>query len=169
MNQYTEDTPTAFVFFAKSLSDAGVQISPMMIQYMAEQYSGYIGQTVIPALKSEKGDESGLLARLSQSLISTARKRVTSDPLTSNDIISQVYDSYYDMDAVAALFSGMRVTAEIGAAGTEAIAQLLPGEMIMVIPAGADGANGGPGEDGPTDISFLWDATTQTLEIIPTV
>lgn len=100
VNQYTEDTPTAFVFFAKSLSDAGVQISPMMIQYMAEQYSGYIGQTVIPALKSEKGDESGLLARLSQSLISTARKRVTSDPLTSNDIISQVYDSYYDMDAV---------------------------------------------------------------------
>lgn len=100
VNQYTEDTPTAFVFFAKTLSDAGVQISPMMIQYMAEQYSGYIGQTVIPALKSEKGDESGLLARLSHSLISTARKRVTSDPLTSNDIISQVYDSYYDMDAV---------------------------------------------------------------------
>lgn len=71
--------------------------------------------------------------------------------------------------AVAALFSGIRVTAESGAAGTEATAQILPGEMIMVIPAGADGANGGPGEDGPTDISFLWDATTQTLEIIPTV
>lgn len=101
VNQYTEDTPTAFVSIAKVISDlAHVQISPMMLKYLAEQYSGYIGQTVIPALKSEKGDENGLLTRLSQSLISTARKRVTSDPLTSNDVISQVYDSYYDMTAV---------------------------------------------------------------------
>ena len=100
VNQYTEDTPTAFVTASKWISDAGVQISPMMLKYMAEQYSGFLGQTVIPALQSEKGDERGLLTRLSQSLISTARKRVTSDPLTSNDVISQVYDSYYDMTAV---------------------------------------------------------------------
>lgn len=100
VNQYAEDTPTAFVTASKWISDAGVQISPMMLKYMAEQYSGFLGQTVIPALQSEKGDERGLLTRLSQSLISTARKRVTSDPLTSNDVISQVYDSYYDMTAV---------------------------------------------------------------------
>ena len=98
-NQYTEETPTPFVEISKGLSDIGIKVSPMMLQYMAEQYTGYIGQTLIPALPSEK-NQDGIAAGLLNSLVATARKRVTSDPLKSNDVVSTVYDSYDEMNAV---------------------------------------------------------------------
>lgn len=98
-NQYTEETPTPFVEISKGLSDVGIKVSPMMLQYMAEQYTGYIGQTIIPALPSEK-NQDGIAAGLLNALVATARKRVTSDPLKSNDVVSTVYDSYDEMNAV---------------------------------------------------------------------
>ena len=98
-NQYTEETPTPFVDISKGLSDVGIKVSPMMLQYMAEQYTGYIGQTIIPALPSEK-NQGGIAAGLLNALVATARKRVTSDPLKSNDVVSTVYDSYDEMNAV---------------------------------------------------------------------
>lgn len=98
-NQYTEETPTPFVEISKGLSNIGIKVSPMMLQYMAEQYTGYIGQTLIPALPSEK-NQGGIAAGLLNALVATARKRVTSDPLKSNDVVSTVYDSYDEMNAV---------------------------------------------------------------------
>lgn len=98
-NQYTEETPTPFVEMSKALSDVGIKVSPMMLQYMAEQYTGYIGQTLIPALPSEK-NQSGVVSGVLDSLVATARKRVTSDPLVSNGVISSVYDSFDDMTTV---------------------------------------------------------------------
>lgn len=98
-NQYTEETPLPFVELSKILSGAGVKISPMMLQYVAEQYTGYIGQTLIPALPSEK-NKDGIVSGALNALIATARKRVTSDPLTSNDVVSVVYDSYNALNAV---------------------------------------------------------------------
>ena len=98
-NQYTEETPTPFVDISKGLSNIGIKVSPMMLQYMAEQYTGYIGQTIIPALPSEK-NQGGIAAGLLNALVATARKRVTSDPLKSNDVVSTVYDSYDEMNAV---------------------------------------------------------------------
>lgn len=98
-NQYTEETPTPFVELSKMFSGAGVKISPMMLQYVAEQYTGYIGQTLIPALPSEK-NKGNILEGWLNALIVTARKRVTSDPLTSNDVVSTVYDSYNALNAV---------------------------------------------------------------------
>lgn len=101
LNQYTEETPTLFVEFAKAVNMVtGKKISPMMIQYMAEQYTGYVGQTLIPALSSEK-DKDGLISGAFDALAATARKRITSDPLKSNDVISAVYDSFNEMNAVA--------------------------------------------------------------------
>ena len=98
-NQYTEETPLPFVGLSKILSGEGIKISPMMIQYVAEQLTGYIGQTLIPALPSEK-NKGNILEGWLNALIATARKRVTSDPLTSNDVVSTVYDSYNALNAV---------------------------------------------------------------------
>ena len=98
-NQYTEETPTAFVNASKGLASIGIKVSPMMLQYMAEQYTGYIGQTVIPALPSEK-NQYGITAGMLNALVATARKRVTSDPLKSNDVVSTVYDSYDAMNRI---------------------------------------------------------------------
>lgn len=98
-NQYTEETPLPFVELSKMLSGAGIKISPMMLQYVAEQYTGYIGQTLIPALPSEK-NKGNVLEGWLNALVSTARKRVTSDPLTSNDVVSTVYDNYNALNAV---------------------------------------------------------------------
>ena len=82
------------------MSKVGVKVSPMMLQYLSEQYTGYIGQTVIPALPSEKNKDNALSGLLN-ALVATARKRVTSDPLKSNDVVSTVYDSFDDMSAVS--------------------------------------------------------------------
>ena len=98
-NQYTEETPTAFVNISKGLAEVGVKVSPMMLQYMAEQWTGYIGQTLIPALPSEKNDAPVLRGWL-DSLVATARKRVTTDPLASNDVVGGVYDSFNELQAV---------------------------------------------------------------------
>lgn len=102
-NRYTEETPTLFVDLAKGInkiSGSKVEVSPMMIQYLAEQYTGYIGQTVIPALPSEK-NKNGIITGWFNALASTARKRVTSDPLMSNDRISAVYDGFKKMEQVS--------------------------------------------------------------------
>ncbi|MGN1369978.1 MAG: LPD38 domain-containing protein [Aristaeellaceae bacterium] len=98
-NQYTEETPTAFVAVSAELSKAGIKISPMMLQYMMQQYTGYIGQTVIPALPSEKNKDN-LLSGALNALVATVRKRMTSDPLVSNGVVSQVYDSYNTLSEV---------------------------------------------------------------------
>ena len=106
-NQYTEETPTPFVEASKLLSDVGIKVSPMMLQYMAEQYTGYIGQTLIPALPSEK-NKDGVLSGVLNALVATTRKRVTSDPLKSNDVVSYVYDSFDEMTAVYKAGKGKR-------------------------------------------------------------
>ena len=98
-NQYTEETPTPFIAASSALSKVGIKISPMMLQYMAQQYTGYIGQTVIPALPSEKNKDN-ILSGVLNALIATSRKRLTSDPLVSNGVVSQVYDSYNTLSEV---------------------------------------------------------------------
>ena len=101
LNQYTEETPLPFVRGAELLNGVtGVKISPMMLQYLAEQYTGYVGQTLIPALPSEK-NQNGLITGMWDALVATSRKRITSDPLKSNDVISEVYDSFNAMQAVS--------------------------------------------------------------------
>ena len=99
-NQYTEETPSAFVAFSEVFASHGVDISPMMLQYLAEQNLGYIGQTIIPALPDEK-NKDGFITGVFTNLVATARKRITSDPLKSNDVVSRVYDSFNELNAVS--------------------------------------------------------------------
>ena len=83
--QYTEETADLFVKAGQWLN-----VSPMMLEYMAEQYTGFLGQIVIPAISKNEftGEMQGVSA-----VIAEARKKMTSDPLLSNNITSEFYDS----------------------------------------------------------------------------
>ena len=83
--QYTEDTPDAFIKLSRfTQSMFGAKISPMMLQYVAQQYLGYVGQVAIPTI----GGDDPLTA-----FTAYARKMLTSDPLKSNDVVSEVYNN----------------------------------------------------------------------------
>lgn len=91
-SQYTEETPDVFVEVSRaigSLSPNSPLASPMNLQYLAEQYTGFLGQMAIPALSKNKatGELGGWRAALTG-----AQKRLTSDPLISNDVLNSFYD-----------------------------------------------------------------------------
>ena len=83
-DQYTEETPDIFRWAGRVFN-----MSPLKVQYLAEQYTGFLGQLAIPALSmNSRGELGGLPAA-----INAARKRFVSDPLTSNDVVSSFYDA----------------------------------------------------------------------------
>jgi len=84
--QYTEDTAGLFVWAGRAIGK-----SPMMLQYVAQQYTGYLGQIVIPAMSDM--DASNPATALFSSTVAYARKQLTSNPLVSNDVVSRVYDN----------------------------------------------------------------------------
>lgn len=104
-NQYAATTPTAFVNASQVLDGVGVGVSPMMLQYLAEQYSGYIGQLAIPFFSKNEhtGEREGITATIEK-----IRKTLTSDPLVSQEIISSVYDSAEFLTSVTKAGSNKR-------------------------------------------------------------
>lgn len=84
--QYTEDTPNTFIRLSRFIKalPGNPEISPMMLQYVAQQYLGYVGQVAIPTI----GGDDPLTA-----FTAYARKMLTSDPLKSNDVVSEVYNN----------------------------------------------------------------------------
>ena len=107
-NQYTAETPDLFIAMSrgldaitlgKKLKEAGYNISPVMLQYVAEQYTGFVGQMVIPFFSKNKftGEINGIDA-----VIDDVRKTLVSDPLKSNDVVSAVYDSATLLTSVTA-------------------------------------------------------------------
>lgn len=96
--QYTEETADVFINASRWLDETiGVGVSPMMIQYLAEQYTGFLGQMAIPAISKDKytGEMGGIKAALA-----AVRKRLTSDPLKSNGITSSFYDGVAELQEV---------------------------------------------------------------------
>jgi hypothetical protein len=89
--QYTEETPDLFRDIAKTayrMSGGKINISPLKLQYAAEQYTGFVGQLVIPAISY---GPSGMMGGLEATLAS-ARSRFTSDPYKTTQVISGMYD-----------------------------------------------------------------------------
>lgn len=84
--QYTEDTAGLFVTVGRAIGK-----SPMMLQYVAQQYTGYLGQVVIPAMSDM--DASNPATALFSSTVAYARQQLTSNPLVSNDVVSRVNDN----------------------------------------------------------------------------
>ena len=84
--QYTEDTAGLFVGIGRNIG-----VSPMMVQYVAQQYTGFLGQVVIPAMSDT--DASNPATAMLNSAVAYARQQLTSNPLKSNDVVSRVYDN----------------------------------------------------------------------------
>lgn len=90
-NQYSAETAQMFIDASHYIeATTGKAISPMMLQYIAEQYTGFVGQMVIPFFSKNEftGEINGIDA-----VIEDVRRTLVSDPLKSNDIVSTVYDS----------------------------------------------------------------------------
>jgi len=84
--QYTDKTADVFKGASNLLSGFGVKVSPLALEYIAQQYTGSLGQLALPAI-GQKDIGSGVSAA-----VASARKRLTSDPLLSNDVLSSFYD-----------------------------------------------------------------------------
>lgn len=92
--QYTNETPSLFVAASEALyRTTGKAISPMALQYIAEQQTGFVGQILIPFLSrnSVTGEWSAKegLGNVGRSV----RNTWTLDARSTNDIV----DSYYDI------------------------------------------------------------------------
>jgi len=101
--QYDEETPEVFRWAGRMLNNQYINtgLSPLALQYLAEQYTGFIGQMLIPSMQlDEEGKSVGFGAT-----IASVRKRFTSDPLVSNDVISSFYDGY---DALGQVTSAVK-------------------------------------------------------------
>ena len=90
--QYTEETADIFVNLGRVLN-----VSPLNLQYLAEQYTGYIGQMLIPAISKDEntGELGGIKAALN-----AAQRRLTTDPLISTDATNTFYDGYNLVNSV---------------------------------------------------------------------
>lgn len=62
-------------------------------------------------------------------------------------------------------FSGMSVSVKALPMDSEATASLDDGRITLGVPDGEAGEKGAAGDDGPTDVSFSYDASTKTLTI----
>lgn len=90
--QYSEDTPEIFRVMGRWFG-----MSPLKVQYLAQQYTGFLGQIAIPVLsKDEKTGEIGGSA----AVVDVVRKKLTADPLVSNDIVNSFYDGRDFLDSV---------------------------------------------------------------------
>lgn len=84
--QYTDETPEAFVTAGRLTG-----MSPMMLQYVFQQYTGFVGQIAIPAMSN--ASQSNIASATLNAYLSYAQSQITSNPLKSNDVISQMYDN----------------------------------------------------------------------------
>jgi hypothetical protein len=81
--RYDESTSSIAIAMAKALNGIGIEASPKKIHYLLDQYSGVVGDFVLPATtnKAEKDFISG---------------NFTIDPVTSNKLSDKFYDMYYE-------------------------------------------------------------------------
>lgn len=126
--QYTGETASLFV---KSGQKTG--ISPLMLEYLAEQYSGFLGQIVIPAISKDEntGEMQGVSA-----VIAEARKKMTSDPLLSNDITSSFYDSADMLEQIKAAAANDREQFWLNRALTDDEARSAADEAVTMLKTG---------------------------------
>ena len=126
--QYTGETASLFV---KTGQKTG--ISPLMLEYLAEQYSGFLGQIVIPAISKDEntGETQGVSA-----VIAEARKKMTSDPLLSNDITSSFYDSADMLEQIKAAAANDREQFWLNRALTDDEARSAADEAVTMLKTG---------------------------------
>ena len=100
--RYTEETPDIFItgsrWINRLLDQAGASqdtknlVSPLNLQYLAEQYTGFVGQLAIPAITKNKNGSNKDAMEMLMSAVAAAQNRLTTDPRVSNEVVSAFYD-----------------------------------------------------------------------------
>lgn len=90
--QYDETTADAFVVGGRA-----VGMSPKHVQYLAEQYTGWIGDVMIPVLSKNRytGEVGGL-----SSVLRSFGNRLTIDPAYTNDVSDAFYNDKATLEQV---------------------------------------------------------------------
>ena len=92
--QYNETTPTIFVDLSKAVYETtGMEWSPLMLQYIAEQYTGFFGQVLIPFIGRDQATQKWSASTGAQNVLRKLRNGYTIEPLFSNDISGAYYDN----------------------------------------------------------------------------
>jgi len=129
-SQYNEDTPEFFKTLGRWLNT-----SPEVLEYLASQYTGFIGAMAIPALSIEKDGSIGGF----DSLMNTVVKKWTSDPMSSNDVSREFREKKKILSTVVDIAKAGRTEnmllrsltqEEIDAAYEEASAMLASGGIV---------------------------------------
>ena len=101
--KYVASTPELFKQMARGLSLLGIEVSPMIIQYMIQQQTGFIGQIAIPSLSGDK--YSGYKSATSAMDVLKAAARVFRNSWTisgayTNDIQDLYYGGYQKLNDI---------------------------------------------------------------------
>lgn len=85
-NQYNNDTLELFKGFSKLLYGRGIEVSPAVMQYVAEQYSGFVGKLIMPLLSGNRYTGERSFEQSLKNLGYSILKNYTIDPLVSTDL-----------------------------------------------------------------------------------
>jgi len=96
--RYYSNTPDAFIWMSRAIDEmnrqtgSNIQLSPIELQYIAKQYTGFFGQILIPLLSPDRATGNLTLGNALYNLKNGVSSSWTIDNLTNNDIS----DAYYD-------------------------------------------------------------------------
>lgn len=99
-NQYNNDTLEVFKGFSKLLYGVGIEVSPAVMQYVAEQYSGFAGKLIMPLLSGNRYTGERSIGQSLRNVGYSILKNYTIDPLTSTDLTNDYKTAKSTMDAI---------------------------------------------------------------------
>ena len=99
-NQYNNDTLEVFKGFSKLLYSIGIEVSPAVMQYVAEQYSGFAGKLIMPLLSGSRYTGERSIGQSLRNVGYSILKNYTIDPLTSTDLTNDYKTAKSTMDAI---------------------------------------------------------------------
>lgn len=85
-NQYNSDTLEVFKSISKGLYGMGIEVSPAVMQYVTEQYTGFAGKLIMPMLSGNRYTGERSFEQSLKNLGYSVLKNYTIDPLTSTDL-----------------------------------------------------------------------------------
>lgn len=99
-NQYNNDTLEVFKGFSKLLYGIGIEVSPAVMQYVAEQYSGFAGKLIMPLLSGNRYTGERSIGQSLRNVGYSILKNYTIDPLTSTDLTNDYKTAKSTMDTI---------------------------------------------------------------------
>ena len=104
--QYDESTDAISKWLGEKAGEFGVDISPYMINYVLNQYSGGVGDVVLPMLtpEAERGDNTAI-----GNILAPFKDKFTTDSVMNNQNVSDFYDT---VDELAKNANSMYATDE---------------------------------------------------------